>query len=113
MTSVESGSNSADVSNLFCKILFEWFHWKKCCDWCSGLIKPIDFVVVFQKLASNESVQVIVRCRPLSVKELQQECKSVVKIYSNRGVIEVENLKARSDNERSKIFTYDAVYDER
>ncbi|KAH1027568.1 kinesin-like protein Klp68D [Dendroctonus ponderosae] len=77
MTSVESGSNSAD------------------------------------KLASNESVQVIVRCRPLSVKELQQECKSVVKIYSNRGVIEVENLKARSDNERSKIFTYDAVYDER
>ncbi|KAL1505510.1 hypothetical protein ABEB36_005059 [Hypothenemus hampei] len=64
------------------------------------------------KLTSNESVQVIVRCRPLSLKEVQQDYRSVVKIYSNRGVIEVENPKARTENERSKIFTYDAVYDE-
>lgn len=36
-----------------------------------------------------------------------------MRIYSSRGVIEVENPKARNDNEKNKIFTYDAVYDER
>ncbi|XP_066259382.1 kinesin-like protein Klp68D [Euwallacea similis] len=64
------------------------------------------------KMSGNESVQVIVKCRPLSFKEIEQDCKNVVKICSNRGVVEVENLKAKSDNERSKIFTYDVVYDE-
>lgn len=64
-------------------------------------------------MGNNESVQVIVRCRPLSLKEIDQQCSSVVRIYSNRGVIEVENPKAKSDNERSKIFTYDSVYDEK
>ncbi|XP_060523746.1 kinesin-like protein Klp68D [Cylas formicarius] len=62
--------------------------------------------------SNNESVQVIVRCRPLSLKEQEQECSNIVKVYSNRGVIEVENLKAKTENERNKIFTYDAVYDE-
>ncbi|KAF7272363.1 hypothetical protein GWI33_014851 [Rhynchophorus ferrugineus] len=65
------------------------------------------------RLGNNESVQVIVRCRPLSLKEIEQQHISVVRIYSNRGVIEVENPKAKSDNERSKIFTYDSVYDEK
>ncbi|CAH1126341.1 unnamed protein product [Ceutorhynchus assimilis] len=59
---------------------------------------------------SNESVQVIVRCRPLSLKEIQQECRNVIHIYSTRGVIEVQNPKAKSENERNKMFTYDAVY---
>lgn len=58
-------------------------------------------------------MQVIVRCRPLSEKEIESKCISVVKMYSSRGVIEVENPKARSENERNKIFTYDAVYDEK
>ncbi|KAJ8921643.1 hypothetical protein NQ315_010552 [Exocentrus adspersus] len=65
-----------------------------------------------ERNSSNESVQVIVRCRPLSEKELEAKCVSVVKIYPTRGVIEVENPKARSENEKNKIFTYDAVYDE-
>lgn len=47
----------------------------------------------------------------MSEKEKQAECTRVVNVYSNRGVIEVENPKARSDNEKNKIFTYDAVYD--
>ncbi|VEN57289.1 unnamed protein product [Callosobruchus maculatus] len=66
-----------------------------------------------ERNGSNESVQVIVRCRPLSEKEILAQCSSVVKMYPSRGVIEVENPKARSDNEKNKIFTYDAVYDER
>nr|CAI5840847.1 unnamed protein product [Callosobruchus analis] len=65
-----------------------------------------------ERNGSNESVQVIVRCRPLSEKEILAQCCSVVKMYPSRGVIEVENPKARSDNEKNKIFTYDAVYDE-
>jgi hypothetical protein len=64
-----------------------------------------------QKGVNNESVQVIVRCRPMCEKEKQADCTRVVNVYSNRGVIEVENPKARSENERNKIFTYDAVYD--
>lgn len=55
----------------------------------------------------------IVRSRPLSKKEIEAQCNSVVKIYPSRGVIEVENPKARSENEKNKMFTYDAVYDER
>ncbi|KAH0818384.1 hypothetical protein GEV33_004407 [Tenebrio molitor] len=49
--------------------------------------------------------------RPMCEKEKQADCTRVVNVYSNRGVIEVENPKARSENERNKIFTYDAVYD--
>lgn len=37
----------------------------------------------------------------------------MVKIYPSRGVIEVENPKARNENEKKKMFTYDAVYDEK
>ena len=47
----------------------------------------------------------------MSDQETQADCSPVVNVYSNRGVIEVENPKARSENERKKIFTYDAVYD--
>nr|XP_023030388.1 kinesin-like protein Klp68D [Leptinotarsa decemlineata] len=65
-----------------------------------------------EKNINNESVQVVVRCRPLSEKEIEAKCTSVVKMYSSRGVIEVENPKARSENEKKKIFTYDSVYDE-
>ncbi|KAG5874663.1 hypothetical protein JTB14_012945 [Gonioctena quinquepunctata] len=65
-----------------------------------------------EKIACNESVQVVVRCRPLSEKEIESKCSSVVKMYPSRGVIEVENPKARSENEKKKIFTYDSVYNE-
>ncbi|XP_071051018.1 kinesin-like protein Klp68D isoform X2 [Onthophagus taurus] len=63
------------------------------------------------KSPSNESVQVVVRCRPISDKELESECTQVVNVYAKRGVIEVENPKAKTDNEKNKIFTYDGVYD--
>ncbi|CAG9858153.1 unnamed protein product [Phyllotreta striolata] len=65
-----------------------------------------------ERNSSNESVQVVVRCRPLSKKETEAKCSSVVKMYPSRGVIEVENPRARSENEKNKIFTYDSVYDE-
>ncbi|XP_025832821.1 kinesin-like protein Klp68D isoform X1 [Agrilus planipennis] len=63
--------------------------------------------------ANNEAVQVIVRCRPISEKEKLSGCCEIVDVYPNRGVIEVKNPRAKSDNERIKMFTYDAVYDSR
>lgn len=64
-------------------------------------------------MANNESVQVIVRCRPMSANELNAQCTNVVSVYPERGVIEVQNPKARSENEKYKMFTYDGVYDSR
>lgn len=57
----------------------------------------------------NESVQVVVRCRPLSGKEQKEGSISVVNVFQNRGVIEIaHNQDTR--NENRKVFTYDAVY---
>lgn len=64
-------------------------------------------------LADNESVQVVVRCRPMSGKEELSGCFNVVNVYPERGVIEVTNPKAKTENEKYKIFTYDGVYDTR
>lgn len=47
----------------------------------------------------------------MNLKEIEADCSSVVSVYTKRGVIEVENPKAKTENERSKIFTYDGVYD--
>lgn len=62
------------------------------------------------RITNNESVQVVVRCRPISVKETEGGYTNIVNVYSSRGVIEVVNPKAKSENERNKLFTYDAVY---
>lgn len=63
-------------------------------------------------VAHNESVQVVVRCRPISKREAEGGCSKVVNIFPARGVIEVQNPNARTENEKNKMFTYDAVYDE-
>lgn len=47
----------------------------------------------------------------MNLKEIETDCSSVVSVFAKRGVIEVENPKAKSDNEKNKIFTYDGVYD--
>lgn len=79
----------------------------------------------------NECVQVVVRCRPMSKRELENnskpfstkerstkdeilgnEYKQVVDAYPNRGVIEIQN-PSDLNRENPKMFTYDAVYDQR
>lgn len=76
-------------------------------------------------------MQVVVRCRPMSKKELEStpksvstkdrstkdefagnEFKQVVDVYPNRGVIEIQN-PGDLNRENPKMFTYDAVYDHR
>lgn len=79
----------------------------------------------------NECVQVVVRCRPMSKRELEStpksfsskerstkddmlgnEFKQVVDVYPSRGVIEIQN-PGDINRENPKMFTYDAVYDHR
>lgn len=57
-------------------------------------------------------MQVVVRCRPLSNKEEAGNFQRVVEVFPTRGVIEVINPNEASKENR-KIFTYDAVYDQK
>lgn len=52
----------------------------------------------------------VVRCRPMSKKELSTDYKQVVDCYPTRGVIEIQNPQD-TNRENHKVFTYDAVYD--
>lgn len=58
------------------------------------------------RTALNECVKVIVRCRPLSGKEKNEGYDEVVKVWPERGAVQVYNPKGQD-----KLFTYDAAYD--
>uniref|UniRef100_A0A1I7WAK4 Kinesin-like protein n=1 Tax=Heterorhabditis bacteriophora TaxID=37862 RepID=A0A1I7WAK4_HETBA len=58
----------------------------------------------------QESVRVIVRCRPLSENEIAQGYHSIVVMHPERGLIELKNVK--DPGEPTKDFTFDAIYDE-
>ncbi|XP_015914812.1 kinesin-like protein KIF3B isoform X2 [Parasteatoda tepidariorum] len=56
--------------------------------------------------SKSESVKVVVRCRPISEKEVSANYHSVVKLHPDRGAIEIQSTKQNSKN-----FTFDAVFD--
>ncbi|CAI4232029.1 unnamed protein product [Auanema sp. JU1783] len=56
----------------------------------------------------QETVRVIVRCRPLSTTEISQGHSSIVSLYPERGLIELKNPS--QPDELSKDFTFDAIY---
>ncbi|XP_034836634.1 kinesin-like protein Klp68D isoform X2 [Maniola hyperantus] len=58
------------------------------------------------RTALNECVKVVVRCRPLSDKEKNEGFDEVVKVWAERGAVQVYNPKGQD-----KLFTYDAAYD--
>ncbi|CAG2164191.1 unnamed protein product [Oppiella nova] len=58
----------------------------------------------------SESVKVIVRCRPMSDKEVKGGHKQIIDMYCDRGVIQIHKPLA-AEEESPKIFTFDAVYD--
>uniref|UniRef100_A0A0N5AQQ1 Kinesin-like protein n=1 Tax=Syphacia muris TaxID=451379 RepID=A0A0N5AQQ1_9BILA len=64
----------------------------------------------FRSTASVESIKVVVRCRPLSDNEVAVGYKNVVRVDTERGVVELWNTKA--EDEPPKAFMFDAVYDE-
>lgn len=59
---------------------------------------------------SEESVKVVVRCRPLNSKETADGRTRVVDVDPKEGSIKVKNPKADA-NEPPKVFTFDQVYD--
>uniref|UniRef100_A0A2A4K1Y7 Kinesin-like protein n=1 Tax=Heliothis virescens TaxID=7102 RepID=A0A2A4K1Y7_HELVI len=58
------------------------------------------------RTALNECVKVVVRCRPLSDREKNEGFEEVVKVWPERGAVQVYNPKGQD-----KMFTYDAAYD--
>ncbi|XP_053616636.1 kinesin-like protein Klp68D isoform X2 [Plodia interpunctella] len=58
------------------------------------------------RTALNECVKVVVRCRPLSEREKKEGYDEVVKVWPERGAVQVYNPKGQD-----KLFTYDAAYD--
>ncbi|CAK1542784.1 unnamed protein product [Leptosia nina] len=58
------------------------------------------------RTALNECVKVVVRCRPLSDREKNESYEEVVKVWPERGAVQVYNPKGQD-----KLFTYDAAYD--
>nr|CCA17586.1 kinesinlike protein putative [Albugo laibachii Nc14] len=58
--------------------------------------------------ASNETVKVVVRCRPLFGKELAENRKSIIHSDSQANAIYIRCL----ENEQTKSFAFDSVYDE-
>ncbi|CAG2106801.1 unnamed protein product, partial [Medioppia subpectinata] len=60
--------------------------------------------------SKSESVKVIVRCRPMSDKEVKGGHKQIIDMYCDRGVIQIHKSSTGED-ESPKIFTFDAVYD--
>ncbi|CAH0664246.1 unnamed protein product [Spodoptera exigua] len=58
------------------------------------------------RTALNECVKVVVRCRPLSEKEKNEGYEEVVKVWPERGAVQVYSPKGQD-----KMFTYDAAYD--
>ncbi|KAF1759547.1 hypothetical protein GCK72_016014 [Caenorhabditis remanei] len=58
----------------------------------------------------SETVKVIVRCRPLSSQEIANGHSKIVHMRPQRGQIELKNPKEQ--DEPTKDFTFDAIYDE-
>ncbi|CAA92295.2 Kinesin-like protein [Caenorhabditis elegans] len=67
-------------------------------------------VEIMKKSSKQETVKVIVRCRPLSSQEIANNYSKIVHMRPQRGQIELKNPKEQ--DEPSKDFTFDAIYDE-
>ncbi|EGR28909.1 kinesin motor domain protein [Ichthyophthirius multifiliis] len=59
---------------------------------------------------SQECVKVVVRCRPLSKKELDEDRKQIVFVNQNRGEMQVINPKG-DPSEPQKTFTFDNTFE--
>eukprot|EP00092_Neocalanus_flemingeri_P002888 GFUD01003089.1.p1 GENE.GFUD01003089.1~~GFUD01003089.1.p1 ORF type:complete len:776 (-),score=221.90 GFUD01003089.1:576-2903(-) len=57
-----------------------------------------------------ESVKVVVRCRPLNAKEVEQGHETCVQMFPDKGLIEIRN-PSLGPTDPMKTFTFDAVFD--
>jgi hypothetical protein len=58
----------------------------------------------------SECIQVIVRCRPFNEKEKRESRIGIVDLDQNTRQVSVKNPNS---NEIEKLYTFDAVYDEK
>jgi hypothetical protein len=63
------------------------------------------------KMSGTESVQVMVRCRPLNSKEKGDSRQPIVTMDTSRGQVFLKNPKTDSPDD-GKQFTFDAVFDD-
>ena len=61
------------------------------------------------KKDGGDNVRVVVRCRPLSQKELDMNCKPAVKCDEVRGSVSIDQQESRS-SDVPKVFTFDRVF---
>ncbi|KAI4877257.1 hypothetical protein NFI96_014314, partial [Prochilodus magdalenae] len=61
--------------------------------------------------SKNESVKVVVRCRPMNDKERAANFERVVSVDVKFGQVAVRNPRGASAHEHPKVFTFDSVYD--
>ncbi|CAH0394745.1 unnamed protein product [Bemisia tabaci] len=59
----------------------------------------------------KECVQVVVRCRPMNQKEVEQGYNNVVEVYPDSSSVEIINPKDDNMKTNKKAFTFDAVHD--
>ena len=60
-----------------------------------------------EKSSKSECVRVIIRCRPMSSREIEDGHEEVVQMDKERGEVRVQ----RSNDDFPKVFTFDQVYD--
>jgi kinesin family protein 3/17 len=56
----------------------------------------------------SENVKVVIRCRPINIKELDRGCKQIIEIQPELHSI---TINKDGDEKLSKQFTFDNVYD--
>ena len=61
---------------------------------------------------NDETIQVVVRCRPLNKKEKEEGQKNIIEIDGPAHQVSINNPSAQHANEPPKYFTYDAAYGE-
>mmetsp|Transcript_18435 Transcript_18435/g.22116 ORF Transcript_18435/g.22116 Transcript_18435/m.22116 type:complete len:824 (+) Transcript_18435:108-2579(+) len=76
----------------------------------AGALKAMAAVGKLKSAAAGECVKVVVRCRPLSSKEVEDSRQRIVDMDLERGCVTVKNPKGGSE-EPPKQFTFDKVYD--
>ena len=62
------------------------------------------------KGTDNECIQVVVRCRPMNKKEIEENRKNIIEVDLEARQIGIKN--GENPSEAPKYFTYDAAYDE-
>jgi len=61
-------------------------------------------------MATNECITVVVRCRPLNKKEIEENRKSIIDVDIPGHQVSIRSSEVA--NEPPKSFTFDATYDE-